>query len=346
MAKDELPQRSTCGFSLVELLVAIAITMIGLLIITQVFSAYEGWRRSTIGVAQTQEGGLLGAFSIEQDLRHVGFGSIKLDCTEIKAYSAVAAQTVTLGLPVTITRDSAGNDKIGVLYSTSPFANIAAKIQLNMLDSMSPLHVDQGLGYSAGDLLVISQPGKYCSVVQVTGSATAAGRPNVTGPGNSWSLPHVAGNAGPWNPPGAGQNVFPNGGYTTGAMVLNLGQLVERHYYVQNSMLRMDERNPADAASLTTYDLIPGVVGLRARIAAGANPPSAVQFSLIVRSGNWEKEEVLHQHEITVDSDTGEEIIAYWPGGPDPYTIRADDKHYRYRVFQTTVPLKNFLWNP
>ena len=67
-----LTARSSAGLSLVELLVATLITLIGLLVITQVFAVYEGWKRVTTGVAQTQEAGLLGAFSIEQDLRNAG----------------------------------------------------------------------------------------------------------------------------------------------------------------------------------------------------------------------------------------------------------------------------------
>jgi prepilin-type N-terminal cleavage/methylation domain-containing protein len=71
-------RKSDLGFSLVELLVATAITLISLLIIVQVFSVYDGWKRTTTGTAQSQENGLLGAFSIERDLRHAGFGMIGL----------------------------------------------------------------------------------------------------------------------------------------------------------------------------------------------------------------------------------------------------------------------------
>ncbi|MEF8719395.1 MAG: PilW family protein [Candidatus Accumulibacter necessarius] len=77
-------------------------------------------------------------------------------------------------------------------------------------------------------------------------------------------------------------------------------------------MLRMDERNLVDG-TLTTFDLIPGVIGMRARYGrdtnadgvldtfdndtpdliakgvGGNNTLVAVQISLIVRSGNWER---------------------------------------------------------
>jgi hypothetical protein len=96
-------------------------------------------------------------------------------------------------------------------------------------------------------------------------------------PGTSWDLPHAPvgpnGIAYPWNTPLNPANIlFAAPGYTLagGAQVLNLGQLVDRSYYVQNNMLRMDERNLVDG-SLTTFDLIPGVIGLRARYGRDTN---------------------------------------------------------------------------
>jgi type IV pilus assembly protein PilW len=101
-------RKSDLGFSLVELLVATAITLISLLIIVQVFSVYDGWKRTTTGTAQSQENGLLGAFSIERDLRHAGFGMIGLglpdDQLPITPSPAFVPLSAT-GLPVTITQD-------------------------------------------------------------------------------------------------------------------------------------------------------------------------------------------------------------------------------------------------
>jgi len=153
----------------------------------------------------------------------------------------------------------------------------------------------------------------------------------------------------PWNPQASVP--FPAGGYREGVggtQVLNLGQLVDRSYFVQNNVLRMAERNMV-TGNVDTFDLIPGVVGLRARYgldttgdgvlddfdvpvpAPAANTLVAVQISLIVRSGNWERTEV------------SPAAIEYWPG--EALAIGADDRHYRYRVFQTVVPLKNTIWN-
>jgi len=339
------------GFSLVELLVATAITLISLLIIVQVFSVYDGWKRTTTGTAQSQENGLLAAFAIEKDLRHAGFGMIGLGCPTINAYYANAPITISpTGLPVTIIQDdpptpaypAAGTDRINILYSSSPFGNITARLQADLAHSGVRLVVDNGIGFNQGDMVLISQPAADCFILQLSQDATGAG--------TSWDLPH---DPMPWNPQA---NIpFPAGGYkggVGGAQVLNLGQLVDRGYYVQDNMLRMDERNMV-TGNVDTYALIPGVIGMRVRygrdtnadgvldtfdndtpalMAAGANTLVAVQISLIVRSGNWERNEV------------SPAAIAYWLNGPTE-AIGPDDRHYRYRVFQTVVPLKNMIWN-
>lgn len=342
-------RKSDLGFSLVELLVATAITLISLLIIVQVFSVYDGWKRTTTGTAQSQENGLLGAFSIERDLRHAGFGMIGLACPTITAYHANAPFARPLSvLPVTIAQGppaAAGTDSINVLYSSSPFGNIAARVQADLADSGAPLIVDNGIGFNQGDMVLISQPPADCFILQLSQDATGAG--------TSWNLPHGLMPWMPWNPQA---NVpFPVGAYTGGvggAQVLNLGQLVDRRYFVQNNVLRMAERSMVTGNDDPPFDLIPGVIGLRARYgrdtnadgvldtfdndtaaltAAGANTLVAVQISLIVRSGNWERTEV------------SPAAIEYWPG--EALAIGADDRHYRYRVFQTVVPLKNTIWN-
>jgi hypothetical protein len=230
-------RKSDLGFSLVELLVATAITLISLLIIVQVFSVYDGWKRTTTGTAQSQENGLLGAFSIERDLRHAGFGMIGLGCPTITAYHANAPFARPLSvLPVTITQGppaAAGTDSINVLYSSSPFGNIAARVQADLADSGALLIVDNGIGFNQGDMVLISQPPADCFILQLSQDATGAG--------TSWNLPH---GLMPWNPQANVQ--FPVGAYTGGvggAQVLNLGQLVDRRYFVQNNVLRMAERS-------------------------------------------------------------------------------------------------------
>ena len=339
-------RRSGAGLSLVELLVATLVTLIGLLVITQVFTVYEGWKRTTTGVAQTQEAGLLGAFAIEQDLRNAGFGMVGLECATISGYNAKATPSNAIelsGSPVTISNDDPdkGTDSISILYSSSPFANIAAKVQAAMVTSASDLYVDNGLGFAVGDMLLLAQDSSACAILQVSAEPKKEGQ-NVTSPGSSWILPHAPGSSAPWNPP-TGNDILP-APLSIGAQVLSLGQLVDHRFYVADNTLRLAERS-ADDGSVTVYDLIPGVMALRAECLPGAcnAQPTAIRFGLIVRSGNREKD-VIDQREVSVAA--GKATIAFWPGDESPaFDLDEEMRHYRYRVFNTVVPLKNTIWN-
>jgi hypothetical protein len=69
-----------------------------------------------------------------------------------------------------------------------------------------------------------------------------------TGPGTSWDLPHdpMPIHGIPVKVEHIPCSLHPGIPGVGGAQVLNLGQLVDRSYYVQNNMLRMDERNLVD----------------------------------------------------------------------------------------------------
>ena len=75
---------------------------------------------------------------------------------------------------------------------------------------------------------------------------------------------------------------------------------------------------------------------------------TAIRFGLIVRSNNREKDAIEHQKEVSVSAVDQTASIAFWPGqGAPTFDLGNDEEalHYRYRVFQTVVPLKNIIWN-
>ena len=329
---------SSAGLSLVELLVATLVTLIGLLVITQVFAVYEGWKRTTTGVAQTQESGLLGAFAIEQDLRNAGFGIVGTGCPKIAAYNrdATPSKFTLSGSGAGVSITSSGDDpnvRIDVVYSSSPFANVAVKMQDGMGSDTALLYVDNAFSIYPHDMILISD-GSSCTVRQVSGKTTEPVHANVTSAGNSTLL--QLDSSLPWNPP-AGDESFPRSGYAPGTSVLNLGKVIRHSYYLQGQTLRMDEFNPDDG-SLTSYDLVSGVVGLRAECLPKAeekdlpcsSQTNAVRFSLAVQSAVREKGDVTNE-------------VVYWPG--ELQELEGEQRRYRYRVFTTIVPFKNVIWN-
>jgi prepilin-type N-terminal cleavage/methylation domain-containing protein len=62
------------GFTIVELMVGLAIGLIATLVIMQTFSNFEGNKRSTTGIADAQTNGSIGLYMIQRELQFAGYG--------------------------------------------------------------------------------------------------------------------------------------------------------------------------------------------------------------------------------------------------------------------------------
>src|SRR6266850_907043 len=130
------------GFSMVELLVAMLIGLIGMIIIFQVF---EGIKRSTTSGGDAQQNGVIALYTMERDFKNAGMGfndTTFVGCNIIgydnkRATPNFPPAGVTMKLaPVFITSGAATTtpDQSSVLYGSQPqaagsvplFADIAA----------------------------------------------------------------------------------------------------------------------------------------------------------------------------------------------------------------------------
>ena len=62
------------GMSLVEILVGVAIGLIGILIITQAYLSSESFNRSAVGADSGQTNGVIALFSVARDVQMAGYG--------------------------------------------------------------------------------------------------------------------------------------------------------------------------------------------------------------------------------------------------------------------------------
>jgi len=231
------------GMSLMEILVAMAIGLIGIVVITQAYLVNENYKRSTSSAGGAQTNGALALFSIERDARMGGWGvswSAPLGCGGVRWYYAPLNDYSTpLGglpaltlAPVLITDGGAGPDTITVLYGTSTERVIPATLGKTMATSADAIEVDnpQGFSDSPGDLILLVQ-GTSCAMVQVTSMLPATGQ-----------LLHVASGTAPYNPPGGGALPL----FSAGAQVFNLGRPVVNSYSIAGNrpvaLLRRSKR--------------------------------------------------------------------------------------------------------
>jgi len=67
-------QPRASGFSLVEIMVAMVIGLIGILVIFQVFSVSESYRRTATGGGDAQQAGAVALYVLEHEMRQAGWG--------------------------------------------------------------------------------------------------------------------------------------------------------------------------------------------------------------------------------------------------------------------------------
>lgn len=349
--------RNAAGFGIVEVLVAAAIGMIGCIVVMDLFSFQEEQRRTTTSGADAQINGALGIFALERDIKAAGYGMPPGSCTAINAYDeSVTPPDIALNAsPITIIQNTptSGSDRIEVSTSGSDIGGIPSIIQTDMPDSSSILRVDSGFGFKAGQLILLYAPGKPCTLMQLTQDAQKTGTANTTAPGTMWNLQHNPTSV--YNPPG-GHNIAPPGGYQTGSLVFGFDNYTSRAYFIQNNALYMrDLRQPTSATN--PIQVVDGIVAMRAvygrdtdldgkvdtwdnTAPSSAQQVIAVRVGLLVRSGAYEKKMV-----------TNAASISLWDGGPS-VALRDDtqtdpnnrDRHYRYKVYQTIIPLRNIIW--
>ena len=367
-------RRSDRGFSLIEIMIGVIVGMLGIVIIMQVFMVSEGQKRTTTGGADALENGLMALFTMEQDIRMAGLGLVGTGCPLIKTYDANTTPTTDTKAmwPAIITRDTpaTGSDQVAIMYSASPFGNIPSTITDPMPDSSAILNILNGDGFVEGDIFVISEPPKNCS----RGQASQDGQKT----GTTWNLQHNPGGSFPLNPPG-GANIFPNPpgcvstgpsstwtcGYSAGARITNMGRMVDNTYFVQDGNLMLRDNNRALAVGTNPLALVNGIVAIRARYGRDTTvPPNgyvdrydnaatvltslssaadianrqtevvSIQLAVVARSGQEEK------------NDVTPAPVVFWPGGTTANDGALSlNPRFRYKVFQTIIPLRNIVWN-
>ena len=163
--------RRESGFSLVELLVAVAIGLIGIIIMLQVFENAEGVRRTTVSGGDAQQNGALALYSMERDVRNAGMGMNDIGllappCNMVGYDAARTTPNFPGATPVAFAPVQivpGGNattpDQINVMYGSATQANTTTLLApVAMTATPNDLTVNTTFGFRPGDLLLLFQP--------------------------------------------------------------------------------------------------------------------------------------------------------------------------------------------
>ncbi|MDP3088002.1 MAG: PilW family protein [Methylotenera sp.] len=363
---------SQAGFSLVELMVGLVIGLLATLVIMQIFSVFEGQKRTTSGTSDAQTSGSVGLYSLQRDLQLAGYGLplYDVDNMPLKCLAIPTVDHDDNGLtpeismsPIDITDGVVATDSdiVTIRYSTSatggipvPVVGPAAGLVATVNNNMACFNND----------VVYAVIGTNCAATRVDDNSLDPVITPVRTNFTTVSLSTMPANVGDktslscltrWN----------EYSYQIDATVATNPQLT-----------RLDTFN-----SITPAAIVSGIVNIQAQYGVSANPTSnqvtqwvnatgawatavmtqdnrnrikAVRVAIIARNNLLEKLPAVSTacSSTTVANPTG---ICAWDAtsanpaiaSPAPVidlTNTANWDQYRYKVYETIIPIRNMIW--
>lgn len=376
------PRPAQAGLSLVEIMVGVLIGMIGIVVIFQMLATSEARKRTVSAGSDVQVSGIIGLTSIERDVREAGYGFASagydtgitpvMGCT-VNAYDTgrpTPAFTYRL-TPIQIIQGAGtASDSVIVLRgngSTFP----AAYVFTESTDTSKKTRGRAGI--SPRDYVLIGRvtPTLQCMTAEITDVTDAD---SLTIRHNQGSYSYTT-----YLPDGSTSvstriarynNLAPPVSFTAG-YIFNLGNGPRRNIWtilngklqVTNDLLYQDTNGDTINDPVEVAD---NVITLQAEYGIDANNNGrietsewtttdpvvvtqwanilAVRLGMLVRSGQFERTTVT----TTVPSWAGGQFTITNLDGSASSTTPADPannwRNYRYRVYETVIPLRNMLW--
>lgn len=328
------------GFGLVELMVATMLGLIVTLAVTQVFLGFELQKKTTSGGANAQTNGTVALYLMSRDLQMAGYGLMPASDSGLECNPSPNIDGIDLSpLVITDGGNAAGaSDTVSIRFGDSPTGGVHLLISAVVGSAAT---VDNNLGCAVGSAALLIN-GPVCAMTRVTAVTPS------TEAVQSVTLANAAGAAGGvalaclgnWQ-----QRVYDvDGGLrTNGTVVVNDIVNLQAQYGVSAS---------ANSNQITQW--VDATGGWAAPSVANRNRIKAIRIAVVARSGNLEQENVTESCSSTEDAaPTG---LCSWDAtsaapsvaSPAPAIDLSNDpnwQRYRYRVYDTIIPLRNPIWS-
>lgn len=360
--------RQFAGFSLVEIMVAMVIGMFGIIVMMQVFALSEERKRTTTSGGDAMTEGVMGLYGLQRDIRMGGYGigdvSV-LGCNVTLPTSAtpIAMAPVTINpvVPVTnapfIPAGDPNTDTLLVVYgnsNTSPQGD-----GIKTAGTNTTYGVSTPTSFVANDRLIAAPQtrGAPCNLRLDTVVASGANVTVITGVN-----------------PSIGDTVFNLGQKPKiVAYAIRGGNLTACDYMVNDCSIAANAGSAAiwvpianNIVSLRAqYGRDTAVVGamdgfvdvydqatpnpvLTPNTACGWARISAIRLALVARSAQFEKTAVtavpLEWDGTTAGNPAGSTSAPIDVSKNPDGTANAYWQNYRYKLFQTVMPIRNIAW--
>lgn len=366
------------GFSLIELLVAMIIGLIVSMAVYSVLSVGESRKRSTTSINDIDQAGAYALYQIDQAVRNAGSGlggafsvsqgtASNLGCplqaakngTQVLPAAGFPApftavnSTIRLA-PVIIINDPAGaNGDIIITMSGSGGLGETPTRFLPTANSLTQLNLQSVIGFRAKDiaLLLGSAATQPCFISQVSNTFVPAEGVSTVDLAGEYYQGTINGNqintantfainlgktpAFTMLGVGANNTLFMYDLLKASATVANPSTFIENTYALQ-AMYGVDNDGNAAVASITwvpptglytATNLLDGSAAANARLASIV----AIKVGLVLRT-DLDETKTVSQNKVTLFGDTA-----------NPVDVDLNPTTYRYRSFESTIPLRNNL---
>ena len=347
---------AAAGFSLMELMVGLTIGMIAMIVIIQVMSFFEAQRRTTSGSADAQTNGGIALYSIARDLQMAGYPLMAttdspLECTtpvtsNVAGITAIGPAAITNGTAVA----SPASDSITIRFGTTLTGGAPAQITF-MNGAIATVSSNLGCRTPAPvpNEITLVMSGTTCAISRAT-AVSAAGAAPITVTLENAALAAAGANLsclGTWNEvtyavnAGNLERTAVVNGVSGGAQPLIAGIVnLQAQYGISATTTSNTIAQWVDASDATWA----------APTVADRNRIKAIRLAVVARNSKLEGEVVSASCTSTTAASPGG--VCAWAGSvasPAPAvdlsTGNANWNRYRYRVFETIIPLRNVIWS-
>jgi type IV pilus assembly protein PilW len=353
--------KTSRGLTLIEVLISMVVSLFVTLAVYQTFAASEGYRRAATSGGDATFNGSIAMYALQRDARMAGYGInvISVLGCRVLAYDEGVDPPREFEfalVPARITQGVAGApDTIEILYSSTDASPVPVRLTQALPTPAANFHVDSAFGIVAGQLLVVAEPGQDCTLQQATNT------PSLEAPGRQDLLIHNSGMyRSPYGTMVAARYNKPGGlgpSYTLAAMIFPIGIApTAARYSIQNDTLVVDPFLQGNVA----LPVAAGIVQLQAQYGKDTDadgvinvwdeitPVAANDWAGVIalRVGLVSRSALAERADLATGQCTTTTVQPQWAGGVFDLTARADWRCFRYRVFETTISLRNMIWRP
>jgi type IV pilus assembly protein PilW len=346
--------QSQFGFSLVEIMVGLVIGILGVIVMLQVFALSEERKRTTTNTGESQSDGVIALYQLQRDIGQAGYGFTSqglfaCNLTAPSGTTAIPLAPVIVNPPTAvIPAADANTDRLLVLYGEGngqPQGNPIASQLSNVYTVQMPtaFAVDDRViaapAACAANLILDRVMASAGTVTVATGAAGATlynlgPRPKLMAyavrSGNLTVCDYVVNDCGTasttnttiWVPIASnivslkvqyGRDTLTTSPVPSPPAMPN--PPVDQTVYAK--AVTYDQTTPSGASAACNWLRIP-----------------AVRLALVARSGQYDKGVITAAEPVWSGTATNPIVLSAFTNW----------QHYRYKVFQTVVPIRNVAW--